>query len=381
MSSLDEFQKAMHDIYKYSPLIGLEGQGLLQSWVQRLVAAGAGNDQDVQRGLDYARYLAYQLERAQLRFPFSQPPPEDALPDLKEVLFGSGAVADSLSLPFGSFADDSLDQRSRGSRAGTAPAGHKDYSLDTSLALRSTAGRGRPQHDGATGSPRREAAVDPKCERDIVAQLEDLAQDAPLWLLLTRLCPHTLDGGALLHAVVAEELAEWSARLAAEQTVARTARTSGAGTPMQAAVVDEEDEEWGPRANRRADYWHEIVEAEGRLGSDVRSAEEITAEMEHWLNLQSRQMQAEQAQLQALMEELQGIQRQVTQSKKWRESQFEMQNRVLEAEVAALKQSIAESSTKVRALKGNWQESSTSPGAQKRLSISHDSLNASAQSQ
>lgn len=43
--------------------------------------------------------------------------------------------------------------------------------------------------------------------------------------------------------------------------------------------------------------------------------------------------------------------------------------------------SIAENSTKVRALKGNWQETSTSPAAQKRLSMSHDSLNASAQSQ
>lgn len=49
-------------------------------------------------------------------------------------------------------------------------------------------------------------------------------------------------------------------------------------------------------------------------------------------------LQAEQAQLQALTEEVEEIKRQVVQSQKWRESQFEVQNRVLQAEVNALKQ-------------------------------------------
>ena len=70
-------------------LTSVTGQALLQGWVKRLAGAGSGSehqDHERERALDYARYLAYQLQRAQLRFPFSQPPGKGPLPDLKDVL-------------------------------------------------------------------------------------------------------------------------------------------------------------------------------------------------------------------------------------------------------------------------------------------------------
>lgn len=109
---------------------------------------------------------------------------------------------------------------------------------------------------------------------------------APLWVLLTRVCSHTRDGGALLHAVVAEELAEWSARLASDQTLASKA------APDQ----DDCEEEWGPRADRRADYWSEVSSVWTRLHSeDAKASEQLAIQVSNWLNQQDRQLQVSEA--------------------------------------------------------------------------------------
>ncbi|KAK3930377.1 Ribosomal RNA large subunit methyltransferase F [Frankliniella fusca] len=172
-----------------------------------------------------------------------------------------------------------------------------------------------------------------------------------------------------MHAVVVEELAEWSARLAAEQTAAATQQG------QQQEDDDQEEEEWGARADRRADYWHEVAEALQELNrKDVSKAGgRHVADICDWLTQQSRELQAEHSQLQALTDELGEAHSQVLQSTKWRESQFEMQNRVLQTEVASLKQSIAERSTKFNSKVSDKK----SAGAAKRLSMSHDSLDAS----
>ncbi|XP_026275865.2 uncharacterized protein LOC113204781 isoform X2 [Frankliniella occidentalis] len=360
MASQDDFKDVMRDIYKYSPLIELEDQELLQSWVKRLAdACSSGKDQS--KALDYARYLAYQLQRKQLRFPFSQPPTEGPLPDLKEVLFG----------PESDVTAAVLDTSCQVTGFRRALAQKKDVSFNDSAA--SWAGRGRDDlwdsHQGARGAASNWEShiADPKCERDVAAQMEELAEDAPLWLLLTRVCPHTRDAGALMHAVVAEELAEWSARLAAEQTVASQ-------EPGQQQGDDDEEEEWGAKADGRADYWHEVAEVLRSLNKeDVSKVGHLMADICDWLTRQSRQLQAEHAQLQALSDELREAHRQVSESLKWREAQFEMQNRVLQTEVTSLRQSIDEK-TKIFNLKiANKNPSGTA----KRLSISQDSLDAS----
>ncbi|KAJ1526834.1 hypothetical protein ONE63_008400 [Megalurothrips usitatus] len=300
-------------------------QELLQRWVRRLAAAA---DHEHAAALDYARYLAYQLQRKQLRFPFSQPPgaPGDGpLPDLKDVLFGADSVAatDALNTSLQltslkkSARDRSLDD---GSRAATGRCGAFQWA---SLAntRRADARPGSSPWDGQV--------VDPKGARDITVHLEELPEDAALWLLLTRICPHTRDAGALMHAVVAEELAEWSARLAAEQTLAN-----------QSEDQDEEEWAWAAKADHRADYWHEVQEMARQTprAADLKAAGQFTASVDSWLRQQSRQLQAERAQLKALTEELHEVKRQIQHSQKWRESQFTMQNRVLHNEIAALKQ-------------------------------------------
>ncbi|KAE8742275.1 hypothetical protein FOCC_FOCC012204 [Frankliniella occidentalis] len=106
---------------------------------------------------------------------------------------------------------------------------------------------------------------------------------------------------------------------------------------------------------------------------DVSKVGHLMADICDWLTRQSRQLQAEHAQLQALSDELREAHRQVSESLKWREAQFEMQNRVLQTEVTSLRQSIDEK-TKIFNLKiANKNPSGTA----KRLSISQDSLDAS----
>lgn len=85
-----------------------------------------------------------------------------------------------------------------------------------------------------------------------------------------------------MHAVVAEELAEWSARLAAEQTLAN-----------QSEDQDEEEWAWAAKADHRADYWHEVQEMARQTprAADLKAAGQFTASVDSWLRQQSRQLQ------------------------------------------------------------------------------------------
>ncbi|KAK3930376.1 Pyrimidine monooxygenase RutA [Frankliniella fusca] len=179
MASHDDFKEVMHDIYKYSPFIELEDQELLQSWVKRLAGAcSSGTGKDQAAALDYARYLAYQLQRKQLRFPFSQPPADGPLTDLKEVLFGPESDVNAAS-----FLDSSCHVA--GFKRAAALVQRRDQqSFDDTIASSRDGCRGGRAVEWDSHLESRALAsnweshlADPKCERDVVLQLEELADD------------------------------------------------------------------------------------------------------------------------------------------------------------------------------------------------------------
>lgn len=99
-----------------------------------------------------------------------------------------------------------------------------------------------------------------------------------------------------MHAVVAEELAEWSAHLASDQTMAS----------KLAPEQNDSEEEWGPRVDRRADYWSEVSIVWKRLHSeDKEASEQLATQVKRWLNQQDRQLQVSAVQNYAILQEIQ----------------------------------------------------------------------------
>ncbi|RZF34578.1 hypothetical protein LSTR_LSTR015738 [Laodelphax striatellus] len=210
-----KFRKTLRQIITLAPKIKCpHEQQIMHEWIDRLMQPPC-SDEDVERRMEYSRYMVYQLKRGKLHTPFLESPCQGELKPLDEMLVtgepGQPVASDEPCCPELCCPDQGKGKKggiseSQKPEQGTPPPEGKRLSLSqqrrrTSLALSVSKGVGGGAVDEGCQNERLE-----ENRRRVTAVMNCLNFDeVTLEAFVTQLAPHTFDKGKTLMELVTQE--------------------------------------------------------------------------------------------------------------------------------------------------------------------------------
>ncbi|XP_022207720.1 uncharacterized protein LOC111064319 isoform X1 [Nilaparvata lugens] len=307
-----KFRKTLRQIITLAPKIKCpHEQQIMHEWIDRLMQPPC-SEEDVERRMEYSRYMVYQLKRGKLHTPFLESPCQGELKPLDEMLVSPDLSAGLTDEPCCPELCCPPEKGKKGAKKGPAEGGEgQDRASQQSGGKRLSLAQQR-RRTSLSASVAKGASADDGCKVDpmeenrkrVMAIMDCLNFDElTLEAFVTQISPHTLDKGKTLMEVVTQEQIDYkhqieciyrakeekiSAELAREQAeiphkyeVARQKMLSRAMAGLnyiKSVCPSFQYEKW--QAN--ADYLRDMFKVKQQEGNSKKSGSGAADSMAEW---------------------------------------------------------------------------------------------------